>query len=203
MAVKPEVILGDITTLDVDVIVNAANPSLLGGGGVDGAIHRAAGPALLAACKQVLQQQGECPPGHAVITIAGNLPASAVIHTVGPVWHGGDRMEAQTLADAYKNSLQLASANNYRSIAFPAISTGVYGYPKEEAAEIAVRTVTAFLTRYNPLERVLFVCFDEETAAELYRVLGQISCGKTVLLVSHDLAAVPWLDDVVVLEGAK
>ncbi len=97
MAVKPEVILGDITTLDVDVIVNAANPSLLGGGGVDGAIHRAAGPALLAACKQVLQQQGECPPGHAVITIAGNLPASAVIHTVGPVWHGGDRMEAQTL----------------------------------------------------------------------------------------------------------
>ena len=112
MAVKPEVILGDITTLDVDVIVNAANPSLLGGGGVGGALHRAAGPALLAACKQVLQQQGECPPGHAVITIAGNLPASAVNHTVGPVWHGGDRMEAQTLADAYKNSLQLASANN-------------------------------------------------------------------------------------------
>ena len=172
MAVKPEVILGDITTLDVDVIVNAANPSLLGGGGVDGAIHRAAGPALLAACKQVLQQQGECPPGHAVITIAGDLPASAVIHTVGPVWHGGDRMEAQTLADAYKNSLQLAAANNYRSIAFPAISTGVYGYPKEEAAAIAVRTVTAFLTRYNPLERVLFVCFDEETAAIYRRLLA-------------------------------
>lgn len=104
MAVQPEVILGDITTLDVDVIVNAANPSLLGGGGVDGAIHRAAGPALLAACKQVLQQQGECPPGHAVITMAGDLPASAVIHTVGPVWHGGDRMEAQTTADAYKTA---------------------------------------------------------------------------------------------------
>ncbi|HBZ7862584.1 O-acetyl-ADP-ribose deacetylase [Klebsiella variicola subsp. variicola] len=172
MAVQPEVILGDITTLEVDVIVNAANPSLLGGGGVDGAIHRAAGPALLAACKQVLQQQGECPPGHAVITIAGDLPASAVIHTVGPVWHGGDRMEAQTLADAYKNSLKLAAANNYRSIAFPAISTGVYGYPKEEAAEIAVRTVTAFLTRYNPLERVLFVCFDEETAAIYRRLLA-------------------------------
>ncbi|EMI1817841.1 TPA: O-acetyl-ADP-ribose deacetylase [Klebsiella variicola] len=172
MAVQPEVILGDITTLEVDVIVNAANPSLLGGGGVDGAIHRAAGPALLAACKQVLQQQGECPPGHAVITIAGDLPASAVIHTVGPVWHGGDRMEAQTLADAYKNSLLLAAANNYRSIAFPAISTGVYGYPKEEAAEIAVRTVTAFLTRYNPLERVLFVCFDEETAAIYRRLLA-------------------------------
>ncbi|EIY5384398.1 TPA: RNase III inhibitor [Klebsiella variicola subsp. variicola] len=172
MAVQPEVILGDITTLEVDVIVNAANPSLLGGGGVDGAIHRAAGPALLAACKQVLQQQGECPPGHAVITIAGDLPASSVIHTVGPVWHGGDRMEAQTLADAYKNSLKLAAANNYRSIAFPAISTGVYGYPKEEAAEIAVRTVTAFLTRYNPLERVLFVCFDEETAAIYRRLLA-------------------------------
>ncbi|MCC7949871.1 O-acetyl-ADP-ribose deacetylase [Klebsiella quasipneumoniae] len=172
MAVQPEVILGDITTLDVDVIVNATNPSLLGGGGVDGAIHRAAGPALLAACKQVLQQQGECPPGHAVITMAGDLPASAVIHTVGPVWHGGDRMEAQTLADAYKNSLQLAAANNYRSIAFPAISTGVYGYPREEAAAIAVRTVTAFLTRYNPLERVLFVCFDEETAAIYRRLLA-------------------------------
>nr|VUD30631.1 macro domain-containing protein [Raoultella sp. NCTC 9187] len=107
MAVKPEVILGDITTLAVDVIVNAANPSLLGGGGVDGAIHRAAGPELLAACKIVRQQQGECAPGHAVITTAGQLPASAVIHAVGPVWHGGDRQEAELLADAYKNSLQL------------------------------------------------------------------------------------------------
>ncbi len=119
----------------------------------------------------MLQQQGECPPGHAVITIAGNLPASAVIHTVGGLArrrpHGGANP-----ADAYKNSLQLASANNYRSIAFPAISTGVYGYPKEEAAAIAVRTVTAFLTRYNPLERVLFVCFDEETAAIYRRLLA-------------------------------
>ncbi len=164
MAVQPEVVLGDITRLEVDVIVNAANPSLLGGGGVDGAMHRAAGPELLAACKVVRQQQGECPPGHAVITAAGNLPASAVIHAVGPVWHGGDRQEAELLADVYKNSLLLASANNYRSIAFPAISTGVYGYPKQAAAEIAVRTVTAFLTRYNPLERVYFVCFDSETA---------------------------------------
>ena len=143
MAVQPEVVLGDITRLEVDVIVNAANPSLLGGCGVDGAIHRAAGPELLAACKVVRQQQGECPPGHAVITAAGNLPASAVIHAVGPVWHGGDRQEAELLADVYKNSLLLASANNYRSIAFPAISTGVYGYPKQAAAEIAVRTVTA------------------------------------------------------------
>lgn len=172
MTVKPEVILGDITTLEVDVIVNAANPSLLGGGGVDGAIHRAAGPKLLAACKVVRQQQGECPPGHAVITTAGQLPASAVIHAVGPVWHGGEQHEAQILADAYRNSLLLASANSYRSIAFPAIGTGVYGYPKQAAAEIAVQTVNAFLVRYNPLERVFFVCFDDETA-EIYRRLLQ------------------------------
>ncbi|VFS42092.1 O-acetyl-ADP-ribose deacetylase [Serratia liquefaciens] len=170
MAVKPEVILGDITTLDVDVIVNAANPSLLGGGGVDGPSTGRPVPRCWR-LQAGAAAAGECPPGHAVITIAGNLPASAVIHTVGPVWHGGDRMEAQTLADAYKNSLQLASANSYRSIEFPAISTGVYGYPKEEAAAIAVRTVTAFLTRYNPLERVLFVCFDEETAAIYRRLL--------------------------------
>ena len=101
---------------------------------------------------------------HAVITSAGNLPASAVIHAVGPVWRGGDEQEAELLTDAYRNSLLLAAANNYRSIAFPAISTGVYGYPKQAAAEIAVKTVKAFLTRYNPLERVCFVCFDNETA---------------------------------------
>lgn len=172
MVVQPEVVLGDITTLQVDVIVNAANPSLLGGGGVDGAIHRAAGPELLAACKIVRQQQGECPPGHAVITSAGNLPASAVIHAVGPVWRGGDEQEAELLTDAYRNSLLLAAANNYRSIAFPAISTGVYGYPKQAAAEIAVKTVKTFLTRYNPLERVCFVCFDNETA-EIYQRLLQ------------------------------
>ncbi|MGO2727703.1 MAG: O-acetyl-ADP-ribose deacetylase [Raoultella ornithinolytica] len=177
MTVKPEVILGDITTLDVDVIVNAANPSLLGGGGVDGAIHRAAGPELLAACQVVRQQQGECPPGHAVITTAGQLPASAVIHAVGPVWHGGGHQEAELLADAYRNSLQLASANSYRSIAFPAISTGVYGYPKQAAAEIAVQTVSTFLMRYNPLERVCFVCFDEETA-DIYRRLLEPQRGE-------------------------
>ncbi len=110
--------------------------------------------------------------GHAVITSAGNLPASAVIHAVGPVWHGGDEQEAELLTDAYRNSLLLAAANNYRSIAFPAISTGVYGYPKQAAAEIAVKTVKAFLTRYNPLERVCFVCFDNETA-EIYQRLLQ------------------------------
>ena len=171
MQATMQVIQGDITTVSVDVIVNAANSSLLGGGGVDGAIHRAAGPALLEACRRVRQEQGDCPRGHAVITTAGQLPASAVIHAVGPVWHGGDRQEAELLADAYKNSLQLAAANSYRSIAFPAISTGVYGYPKQAAAEIAVRTVNAFLTRYNPLERVCFVCFDAETAEIYHRLL--------------------------------
>ncbi|MBD5749585.1 macro domain-containing protein, partial [Citrobacter freundii] len=114
MQSRVHVLHGDITTIAVDVIVNAANPSLLGGGGVDGAIHRAAGPALLAACKQVIQQQGECGTGHAVITLAGNLPARAVIHTVGPVWQGGDHHEAERLEEAYFNSLQLALANGYQ-----------------------------------------------------------------------------------------
>lgn len=172
MAVKPEVILGDITTLDVDVIVNAANPSLLGGGGVDGAIHRAAGPALLAACKQVLQQQGRMPS-----RACGNYYCRQSAGQRGDPHRGPGLARRRPHGGAnhgrcLQNSLQLASANNYRSIAFPAISTGVYGYPKEEAAAIAVRTVTAFLTRYNPLERVLFVCFDEETAAIYRRLLA-------------------------------
>jgi Predicted phosphatase homologous to the C-terminal domain of histone macroH2A1 len=128
MTARIQVLQGDITQLDVDVIVNAANPSLMGGGGVDGAIHRAAGPALEEACAVVRQQQGTCPPGHAVITHAGNLKAKAVIHTVGPVWKGGDAHEASLLEQAYRNSLQLALDNGYQSVAFPAISTGVYGY---------------------------------------------------------------------------
>lgn len=168
-----QVIQGDITTVNVDVIVNAANSSLLGGGGVDGAIHRAAGPTLLEACRRVRQQQGDCPPGHAVITIAGDLPAKAVIHTVGPVWHGGDEHEVRLLADAYRNSLMLAEANNYESIAFPAISTGVYGYPKAAAAEIAVNTVAAYLACHPQLRRVVFVCFDEENTALYQRLLTQ------------------------------
>lgn len=168
-----QVIQGDITTLVVDVIVNAANSSLLGGGGVDGAIHRAAGPALLEACRHVRQHQGECPVGHAVITLAGNLPAKAVIHTVGPVWRGGDEHEARLLEDAYRNSLMLAEANNYESIAFPAISTGVYGYPKAAAAEIAVKTVAGYLASHPQLRRVLFVCFDEENTALYQRLLTQ------------------------------
>lgn len=168
-----QVVQGDITTLEVDVIVNAANSSLLGGGGVDGAIHRAAGPALLDACKHVRQQQGECPPGHAVITIAGNLPAKAVIHAVGPIWQGGGEHEVRLLEDVYRNSLKLAEANNYESIAFPAISTGVYGYPKPAAAEIAVNTVAAYLASHPQLRRVVFVCFDEENTALYQRLLTQ------------------------------
>lgn len=170
-----QVVQGDITTLHVDVIVNAANPSLLGGGGVDGAIHRAAGPALLAACKQIRQQQGECSPGQAVITPAGDLPAKAVIHTVGPVWRGGENNEPQLLQDAYRNSLQLAAANGYESIAFPAISTGVYGYPKAAAAQIALNTVIAYLP-YSPIpEQIYFVCFDEENTSLYQRLLVQSS----------------------------
>ena len=173
MQSRVHVLHGDITTIAVDVIVNAANPSLLGGGGVDGAIHRAAGPALLAACKQVIQQQGECPTGHAVITLAGNLPARAVIHTVGPVWQGGDHHEAERLEEAYFNSLQLALANGYQSIAFPAISTGAYGYPRAAAAEIAVKTVLKFITRRALPDQIYFVCFDEEHARLYKRLLTQ------------------------------
>lgn len=167
------VVQGDITQLQVDVIVNAANPSLLGGGGVDGAIHRAAGPALLAACQQIRQQQGECAPGQAVITIAGELPAKAVIHTVGPVWRGGDHHEPQLLEEAWRNSLLLAAANGYRSIAIPAISTGVYGYPKAAAAQIAFNTVINYLPTHPLPEQIYMVCFDEEMANLYQRLLAQ------------------------------
>ncbi|WP_333901300.1 O-acetyl-ADP-ribose deacetylase [Enterobacter wuhouensis] len=167
-----EIVHGDITTQCVDVIVNAANSSLMGGGGVDGAIHRAAGPQLLEACKTVRQQQGECPPGHAVITLAGDLPAKAVIHAVGPVWHGGDRHEARILEDAYRNCLRLAADNGYKTMAFPAISTGVYGYPKAAAAAIAIDTVYRYLSLKPMPEKVFFVCFDEETTLIYQQLLA-------------------------------
>lgn len=173
MTVRIQVQQGDITHLEVDVIVNAANPSLMGGGGVDGAIHRAAGPTLQEACAVVRQQQGTCPPGHAVITHAGNLKAKAVIHTVGPVWQGGGEHEASLLQEAYRNSLQLALDNGYRTIAFPAISTGAYGYPAEAAADIAVSTVAAFLTRRSLPEIVIFVCYDEATTHLYQHLLSQ------------------------------
>jgi O-acetyl-ADP-ribose deacetylase (regulator of RNase III) len=167
---KMEIIRGDITKQQVDAIVNAANSSLMGGGGVDGAIHRAGGLAILEECKKIVAKQGGCPTGEAVITTAGNLPAKFVIHTVGPVWNGGKKNEPEKLADCYKNSLRLAVENNLRTIAFPNISTGVYGYPKKEAAEIAVKTVNEFLQINSTVTKVYFVCFDDENF-QLYQSL--------------------------------
>ncbi len=152
---------GDITAMEVDAIVNAANSSLLSGGGVDGAIHRKGGKAILEECMVIRSRQGGCPTGEAVITTAGNLPAKYVIHTVGPVWRGGTRGEAELLANCYANSLTLALENNIGCIAFPNISTGIYGYPKQQAAEIAVKMVTEH-TQLTMFETVYFVCFDEE-----------------------------------------
>ncbi len=156
-----QVIQGDITKVEVDAIVNAANTSLLGGGGVDGAIHRAGGSAILEACIKIRNKQGGCNVGEAVITTAGNLPAKFVIHTVGPVWNGGDSNEVALLASAYSNSLKLAIDNNVQTIAFPNISTGIYRFPKERAAAIAIRTVSDFI-RNNSFTKIAFVCFDEE-----------------------------------------
>lgn len=165
---KLEVIRGDITKCKVDIIVNAANSSLLGGGGVDGAIHRAGGPEILEACRVIRRRQGSCKTGEAVITTAGKLPAKNVVHTVGPVWNGGEMGEAHKLAGCYTNALRLAEEQHATSIAFPNISTGIYRYPKTSAAEIAINTVKAFAADF--VEEVLFVCFDEENF-QLYREL--------------------------------
>ena len=150
-----EVVEGDITKLAVDAIVNAANSTLLGGGGVDGAIHRAAGPRLLEECRTL----GGCPTGEARITQGYELPAKHVIHTVGPVWHGGRRGEEELLASCYRNSLRLAVEHGVRTIAFPAISTGVYRFPMDRAAKIAVREVRAFVRDHPSIQKVIFVCF--------------------------------------------
>jgi O-acetyl-ADP-ribose deacetylase (regulator of RNase III) len=156
---KLSLLKGDITTLHTDAIVNAANESLLGGGGVDGAIHRAAGPGLLAECRLL----NGCPTGEARITKGYDLPARYVIHTVGPVWHGGNKGEALLLSNAYHNSLLLAKEQNISTIAFPNISTGVYHFPKEQAAAIAVNTVSQFINQQpDLLQELIFVCFDEE-----------------------------------------
>ena len=157
-----EVVRGDITRLQVDAIVNAANEQMLGGGGVDGAIHRAAGPELLAACRRIPEVRPgvRCPAGEARLTPGFRLPARQVIHTVGPVWRGGAHREPERLASCYRRSLEIARAEGLRSIAFPAISCGVYGYPIDGAAEIAVREVRTFLATHELPERVVLVAFD-------------------------------------------
>ncbi len=154
-------IRGDITKLEVDAIVNAANSSLLGGGGVDGAIHRAGGKQILEECIAIKSKQGGCKTGEAVITTGGLLKARFVIHTVGPVWDGGNNEEDRLLSNCYINSLKLAEEKNIKTIAFPNISTGVYGFPKERAARIAVPTVAGYLSNNEGIENVIFVCFDE------------------------------------------
>lgn len=160
---KLRLVRGDITKQDTDAIVNAANPSLMGGGGVDGAIHRKGGPKILEECKRIraTQWRDGLPTGKAVITSGGNLKARYVIHTVGPIWYGGNRGEPQLLADAYRNSLVLAVSKGLKSIAFPSISTGAYGYPIEEASRIALRTVKEFLEKKDGLDEVVFVLFSQ------------------------------------------
>ncbi|MDP1511130.1 O-acetyl-ADP-ribose deacetylase [Paenibacillus sp. CMAA1739] len=165
--VKIRVVQGDITRCKTDIIVNAANTSLLGGGGVDGAIHRAGGPTILEDCVRIRNKQGGCPVGGAVYTTAGMLDAQYVIHTVGPVWNGGDHHEEELLATCYRHTLQLALELNARSIAFPNISTGIYRFPKEKAAEIAIQEVTRFVQEHTGLNEIIFVCFDIENA-QLY-----------------------------------
>lgn len=156
------IIKGDITQISVDAIVNAANTSLLGGGGVDGAIHRVGGKTILEECMKIRDKQGGCKVGEAVITTAGNLPAKFVIHTVGPIWNGGKENEDQLLTNAYRNSLQIAIDNNVQTISFPNISTGVFNFPKERAANIALSTVVDYLKPGHTIKNVTFVCFDKE-----------------------------------------
>jgi len=164
MSERIEIVAADITKLELDAIVNAANTSLVGGGGVDGAIHRAAGPELGDECRAL----GGCSTGEAKITKGHGLPADWVIHTVGPVWHGGKADEDQLLAGCYRNSLELARQHRIRSIAFPSISTGAYRFPSELAAKIAIETVAAFLETDDEIQKVVFCCFGED-AAQIYR----------------------------------
>jgi len=158
---KLSLTVGDITKQKTDAIVNAANSSLMGGGGVDGAIHRAGGPKILEECMKIREKQGGCDTGEAVITIGGNLPAKYVIHTVGPIWEGGNRREPELLANCYKNSLKLAVENGIKTISFPSISTGAYGYPIDQAANVALKAVIDFLKRDDSLEEVVFVLLND------------------------------------------
>jgi len=162
---------GDITKQKVDAIVNAANSSLMGGGGVDGAIHRAGGPAILEECKIIVKRIGRLPPGQAVMTTGGNLPAKHVIHTVGPVWSGGGRKEAGTLASCYRESLKLAKKHGLKTVAFPSISTGAYGYPIEDAASVALKTIIDFLDKEEGIEQVTMVLWGKEALNAYSRIL--------------------------------
>ena len=166
---------GDITRQTTDAIVNAANSGLMGGGGVDGAIHRGGGPSILEECRAIVSRRGRLPPGEAVATAGGNLPASYVIHTVGPVWHGGRSGEPEVLASAYRESLLVAEALHLRSVAFPSISTGAYRYPVEQASFLAIRTVTDFLrTEADSVTRVVFVLFDTATFEAYARAVASV-----------------------------
>lgn len=163
---------GDITKIQADAIVNAANSSLLGGGGVDGAIHRAGGPKVLEECVAIRNRQGKCKTGEAVITTGGNLPSNYIIHTVGPVWNGGHKGEPELLANCYLNSLKLAVENGVTTIAFPNISTGIYGYPKTDAAKVAVSAVKEFFSENKSIQEITFVCFDDENLVLYKNLLG-------------------------------
>ena len=170
------IIRGDITRQSTDAIVNAANSSLMGGGGVDGAIHRAGGPAILEECKQIVARQGRLPTGKAVITTGGNLAAKHVIHTVGPFWHGGGKGEVELLESAYRESLKLVAENNLASVSFPSISTGAYGYPVEQASRVALRTVAAFLREKTiSVKEVVFVLFDSRAYEAYVAALREVA----------------------------
>lgn len=160
---KIKLVKGDITKLEVDAIVNAANSSLLGGGGVDGAIHKAGGRVILEQCMAIRNRQGGCKTGEAVITTGGNLKAKYVIHTVGPVWNGGENREEELLASCYRNSLIIGVEHNIKTIAFPSISTGIYRFPKEIAVKVAVSEVLSFFQNNSIIKEVVFVCFDDAT----------------------------------------
>ena len=171
MATKVSIKIGDITKTSIDAIVNAANPSLMGGGGVDGAIHKAGGSTILAECMEIISRTGTCKTGEAVITNAGNLPCKKVIHTVGPVWRGGTQNENNLLVACYQNSLALALEYKLTSIAFSNISTGIYHFPKKEAARLAINAVSSFLNEHmGEIQEVVFVCYDEENLS-LYQQL--------------------------------
>ena len=180
---------GDITQMVADAIVNAANTSLLGGGGVDGAIHKAGGKAILEDCRKIIARQGGCKVGQAVITGAGNLSAQYVIHTVGPVWNGGAKKEREKLASCYQNALELAVAHDCKTIAFPSISTGIYRFPKAEAAKVAIATIADFLNQNETIEQVILVCFDEENFTCIEKELKHldVTTSADVLTPQNDI----------------